>query len=166
MHAWHAMSLCKWNKIKTNSNKRIIVKFSLRPLHPARPRECVWARCFCGWVREFDQNLLWQVLVRDSGLHSRHISNPNLCTFMRSYSKWRWNLRLGNKRCSGHRKFFISSLELVFICSLNDKQEFIYPRSSPTPRADSPAYAPHTDSTPVEKAAGNHSVKTAHPASQ
>ena len=30
----------------------------------------------------------------------------------------------GNKRCSGHRKFFISSLELVFICSLNDKQEF------------------------------------------
>ena len=31
----------------------------------------------------------------------------------------------GNKRCSGHRKFFISSLELVFICSLNDKQEFI-----------------------------------------
>ena len=29
----------------------------------------------------------------------------------------------GNKRCSGHRKFFISSLELVFICSLNDKQE-------------------------------------------
>ena len=32
----------------------------------------------------------------------------------------------GNKRCSGHRKFFISSLELVFICSLNDKQEFLY----------------------------------------
>ena len=30
----------------------------------------------------------------------------------------------GSKRCSGHRKFFISSLELVFICSLNDKQEF------------------------------------------
>ena len=30
----------------------------------------------------------------------------------------------GNKRCSGHRKFFISSLELFFICSLNDKQEF------------------------------------------
>ena len=32
----------------------------------------------------------------------------------------------GSKRCSGHRKFFISSLELVFICSLNDKQEFLY----------------------------------------
>ena len=31
----------------------------------------------------------------------------------------------GDKRCSGRRKFFISSLELVFICSLNDKQEFI-----------------------------------------
>ena len=29
----------------------------------------------------------------------------------------------GNKRCSGHIKFFISSLELFFICSLNDKQE-------------------------------------------
>ena len=117
MHAWHAVPSCKGNKIKTNSKR---VSFYL-----ARPRECVWTRCFCGWVREFDQNLLWQVLVRDSGLHSRHISNPNLCTFMRSYSKWRWNLRLGNKRCSGHRKFFISSLELVFICSLNDKQEFI-----------------------------------------
>ena len=41
MHAWHAVPSCKGNKIKTNSNKRIIVKFSLRPLHPARPRECV-----------------------------------------------------------------------------------------------------------------------------
>ena len=37
-------------EIKNNS-KRIIVKFSLWPLHPARPRECVWTRWFCGWVR-------------------------------------------------------------------------------------------------------------------
>ena len=51
MHACHAVPRRKWNKAETNSNERTIVKFSLWPLRLARPRECVWARRFCGRVR-------------------------------------------------------------------------------------------------------------------
>ena len=51
MHAWYAVPRRKWNKAETNSNERTIVKFSLWPLRLARPRECVWARRFCGRVR-------------------------------------------------------------------------------------------------------------------
>ena len=94
----------------------------------AQPRECVWVNSWfcCRWVREFNQNLLWQVLVRDSGLRSRHISKPNLCTFMRSYSKWRWNLRLGDRRRSADRKSIVPALEFSSSFFLNyPKQEFM-----------------------------------------
>ena len=49
--AWHTVPSSKWDKTETNSNKRIVVKFSSWLLHLARPRECVWTRWFCGWVR-------------------------------------------------------------------------------------------------------------------
>ena len=49
--AWHTVPSSKWDKTETNSNKRIVVKFSSWLLHLARPRECVWGCCFCSRVR-------------------------------------------------------------------------------------------------------------------
>ena len=49
--AWHEVPSRKWDKTETNSNKRIVVKFSSWLLHLARPRECVWGCCFCSRVR-------------------------------------------------------------------------------------------------------------------
>ena len=51
MRAWHEVPSRKWDKTETNSNKRIVVKFSSCLLLLARPRECVWGCCFCSRVR-------------------------------------------------------------------------------------------------------------------
>ena len=74
---------------------------------------------------------------------------------------------VGDKRRSEDRKSFVPALEFSSSFFLNHpKQEFIFSRSHPMPQADSQAYAPHTDSTPVEKAADNHYAESDYPANQ